>query len=666
MHESLRPKRSDSVRMSLSAAAVLAAAGLAVLPALGQQNPVEKAPPPPATLPQSPPPAPPKEPQAPQPVTLEMLDSHVFDITGFVFRYGAEHPDMPAVDQLGPLQVTLGVKDGVLVAARPGLQAVTLTLAELTSARGVRKFSASGVNAVALRVVDFFNQRGLVGVAVIPAPGQIDLATLEDKRPADKRTLVMDIWVRTVKEVRTLGAGPRWSKPTAEDNRPSLETRINHPFHQRIRDNSPVGDGDLLRRREIEDYVAQLERLPGRRVDATVAAGANPGEVALDYVITENRPWSLYAQVSNTGTENTSNWRERIGFVDTQLTNRDDILAIDYVTASFDQVNAITLSYEAPFFNSPTTRWKVYGSASEFTASDVGFPGENFKGDSAQAGAELSTNVLQVKRSFLDVFGGFRFEYVHVENTAAALIGRDNFFIPYVGARFERAIFKATTLADVRFEANLPEVAGTESDLNALGRLGADREWTALKWNVSHSVYLEPLIFSRDWANPDATFHHTTLAHELYLSFRGQEAFGNRLIPQEEETAGGLYTVRGYKESAFAGDSVQLFTGEYRFHLPRAMSPGAPGNFFGSPFRWRPEQRYSQPDWDLILRAFVDLGHVQADGQPSHSLVGAGVGAEVTVLRNFSLRVDLGMAMKSAGSTESGDNRIHIVGTILY
>ena len=66
------------------------------------------------------------------------------------------------------------------------------------------------------------------------------------------------------------------------------------------------------------------------------------------------------------------------------------------------------------------------------------------------------------------------------------------------------------------------------------------------------------------------------LPDEIAVSVHGQYAFGNTLIPQEEDTAGGFYSVRGYPESIVAGDNVVVFTGEYRFHVPRAFSPAAP------------------------------------------------------------------------------------------
>ena len=118
---------------------------------------------------------------------------------------------------------------------------------------------------------------------------------------------------------------------------------------------------------------------------------------------------------------------------------------------------------------------------------------------------------------------------------------------------------------------------------------------------------------SIDSTNFDAG--RSTLAHELYFSFRGQWALGYRLIPQFEQAAGGFYSVRGYPEAVTAGDTVFLATAEYRFHLARALGV-APNptkiKVFGDPFRVLPEQPYQRPDWDCILRGF----HRSGPGSP--------------------------------------------------
>jgi hemolysin activation/secretion protein len=650
-------------RLCFPGALLLAAVAGSALPALGQETPVQ---PPPGPQPQrpepSPPPPPAGEPQAPAPVG----QGPVFDISSFIFRYATNNPDQPPIEQLMPLEVTFGVRDGVLVAQEEGLPTVTMTLGDLTSPQRARRaFSASAINAIAARIVEALNRAGVIGVLVTPDAAQVDPQTLQDLRPPDLRTLTLNIWTRTISGVRTLGAGERWSAPRARQDRPSQETRINHRVHTRIRENSPLQpgsegvSGDVLQREALDDYLYRLNRHPGRRVDAAISAGETPGDVVLDYIVTENKPWTVYFQLSNTGTEETSEWRERFGFVHYQLTNRDDIFSIDYITASFDDTNAVLASYDAPFGPSERLRYRVYGSWSQFTASDVGFEGENFSGDSWSVGAELTANVWQSGPSFIDLFGGARWENVGIENEAVALEGEADFLVPYIGARFERDRGVSNTLAEARLEFGLGQ--SDDDEVERLGRVDPDEDWTVFKWRASHSFYVDRFIRGRQ---------SNLLSHELALSVSGQHAFGNRLIPQEQEVIGGLYTVRGYEEALVAGDNVFVASAEYRYHWPRARAPRAPGRLGNRPFRWAPSEAGGRPDWDLILKGFVDAGRAQNNDRLSfeenETLLGAGIGAELQLLRNFNVRVDWGFALKEARDVDTGDNRLHFVLTLLY
>src|SRR5205085_2423876 len=116
-----------------------------------------------------------------------------------------------------------------------------------------------------------------------------------------------------VSKVRTIGSGDRLAPG---------ERNIDNAAHQQIRQRSPVqpatrpaGQGGLLRRDLLDEYVLRLNRYPGRRVGVALAADEQPGNVVLDYLVAEARPLSLYAGVSNTGTRDTNQWRERFGVI---------------------------------------------------------------------------------------------------------------------------------------------------------------------------------------------------------------------------------------------------------------------------------------------------------------------------------------------------------------
>jgi hemolysin activation/secretion protein len=213
-----------------------------------------------------------------------------------------------------------------------------------------------------------------------------------------------------------------------------------------------------------------------------------------------------------------------------------------------------------------------------------------------------------------------------------------------------------------------------------IGRLGAAAKWTSLRWNLGGALYLEPL-FNHGAKTP-------TLASEFSLRARGRVLLrGRRLIPQEEEPIGGALSVRGYPEALVSADELTLVTTEYAFHVSRNFKPGERGVLFGKPFGWRPPQVNQNADWDLVLRAFFDYAYrsvSQLPGTPSPTplseksfgFAGAGVGAELLLWKNFSVRCDVGTALTEIRDdslsvlqrvvVRSGSTRAHIVSSLSW
>lgn len=594
-----------------------------------------------------------------------------YQVSGFQLRYLRENPQQPPLDDITALRVTLGKTPAGFVAPREGVEPVTMSIAEMSTGKS-KTFSAGAVQTILEAIRDHLVAQDLLGVFVAPDPQDIDQG--RDVRPPDRTPLRLIITTGMVDEIRTLGSGDRWADYPDE--------RVNNPLHKRIIDRSPLKpyrDGtaeadrnDLLRKDVLDNYLFLLSRHPGRRVDAALSGAQTAGGVALDYFITENRPLVMYAQVSNTGTEQTNEWRERFGLIHNQLTNNDDIFSLDYITAGFQDSHAVVGSYEAPIGDSQTMRWRVFGSWSEYTASDVGFPGANFFGTTWAAGGEVIANFYQNRELFLDVVGGMRFENIRVENQIISQEGEEDFFIPYVGLRLDRTTSWFSTQGALIFEFHVDNFDSSDTvEINELGRVDPDKDWQVLRFALSHSFYLEPALNWENWSNPSKP-ESATLAHEVALMVRGQYGFGNRLIPQEEQVVGGLYSVRGYPESIAAGDSAVYGTLEYRWHIPRSFGLQAePGTLFNQPFRWAPQQVYGRPDWDLILKGFVDIGQTYISDafsfEDDQTLLGVGVGLEVQLKRNVNLRLDWGFALEDIdGLVDEGDDRLHFVATILF
>lgn len=606
-----------------------------------------------------------------QPLTpLETDGEFAYDIDQIEFLYQWEHPDHPSLAEISGLTVNLLLTPDGYVKAREGLPVDSVAIME-PSTWASQQFYPSALVAISEAVVVEFNRRGLIGVFVSPHPDDID----EDGEDMREESLALRMMVDTsvVAELRSLGTG----------DRVSIQDRINHPAHARIRKLSPVkpkpedtpeAHHDLLHKGQIEDYVFRLNRHPGRRASVAVAAAAEENGVALDYLISENRPWLVFFQVSNTGTKQTDEWRERFGFIHNQLTGNDDILSLDFITAALDESNAFVGSYEAPFLGTDGLRWKLYGSWNEFTASDVGDNDSDFDGESWTVGGELILNIIQHRDFFIDLLAGVRWENIFVDGQTNATKGREDFFLPSVGLQMERYTDVATTFGSFNVEWNMPEVAGTDSgEIERLGRTSPDDDWMVLKWNLSQTFYLEPILNREGWRNPQ-TPESSTLAHEIAISFKGQYTPSDRrLIPQQEAVVGGFFSVRGYRESAVAGDNAYIASVEYRFHLPRALGlepDPSKTPLFGQPFRFSPQQVYGRADWDLIFRTFFDVGRSENNDiqttEVDEVLMGAGAGIELLIKRNINLRVDWGFALRDTDDTTEGSSQVHIMGTILY
>ncbi len=636
----------------------------------------------PATKPGQAPPAPPSTPAARVVAAPAATVAEPFAVSAFVAGYAdavRDHPGLPSVpDLMGAARVALVSTPGGFDAPGTGAMAPTYSLSDigaLLDKEGPKVFSRRALEGVLAGVRDALNARGIVGVwvefdreqvevVVTPQADADDKVEWTDRRAGGDRSLVVTVNVATVSQVRTVASG----------DRVAIDARVDNAAQARVAANSPVkpsaGDlvnrADLLNKGALDEYVLRLNRRPGRRVDVAVAPGEQPGTAVLDYLVRENNPFTIYFQGSNTGTKQTNEWRERIGIIHTQLTGNDDQLAIDYVTGGFKESHNVSASYEFPLFDTDTLRLKLHGNYNEFDASEQG-SGSGFMGESYAFGADVIWNFFQSREWFVDAVAGIRYQNIEVNNTAFGVRGDSGFLFPRFGINVERNTQSASTYLQTAVEFNLPDAADTERNLDPLGRTGAQRNFAVFTGSLEQTFYLEPLLDA-------AAFNagESTLAHELAFIIRGQTAFNDRVTPSFQGVAGGFYSVRGYEESEASGDALFLFTAEYRLHVPRLFTPTSEtADFFGE-FRYAPEAGvpYSRPDWDLILRAFVDIGRTYNNNaltfERDEDLVGIGGGVELQLRRNLNIRVDVGVAAEDTQSTQSGDARVHFVGTLLF
>lgn len=531
----------------------------------------------------------------------------------------------------------------------------------------------------------------LIGVFADADEGQLDLSRgcLDTRDPEkSKDEFRIKVIPGIVNTVRAVAAGERVDP----------EERINPPFYRfdRLLLNAPFQPGSaqpqVLRESELRDYLDRQSRHPNRRVDAAITAaeaatGASgqpadgrpawntQGTVGVDFLVTENKPWSVLVQGSNTGVESTGEWQIRTGFFHSDVFGNDEIFSLEYVTTETLDSNTVTSYFDAPVGESDYLRWKVFAGWSQFTASEIGILNATFEGESPSFGGEIAWNIGQWGKTFLDLVGGVTWTNIQVSNSISGQTGNLDFLIPTVGLRLQRNNRDATTDFSINLDYGTSGGA-SQVELNKLGRLLPEESWQAVRFDFTQSFYLDPLFQNK------ADVENATLAHELYFRVRGQNSLGNRLVPQFMGTAGGFFTVRGYPTSLLAGDNVYLMTGEYRLHLPQILGfEESPQPFLGlgtEPFRLRPQFGYGPTDWDLILRGFVDAGVVQnvdrLSFETDENLIGVGGGVELQLykglgyptLRNISLRLDVGIPIQKPDFTDIDGYQMTFVGTLSF
>ncbi len=604
----------------------------------------------------------------------ELFEGVTYLVTRFELGFLVEPPNAPDISALRKTQITLGTMEmageqgGVFVPPEASQRQVQFSLDELPT-EGPTRFAAAALASVDQQIVEALSRQGLGSIIVAPDEEDIGFTTGQDLRAEGETSLRLTIFLPTIKELQSFATGER----VAEDD------ATNNPVHSRILEQSPVHAGELFWPRDVDDYVARLNRHSGRRVVAQLSPSHDQQQLYLDYQIAESKPWVAYTSVSSTGARATGVSQVRLGFVHLQPTDRDDILSVDYVMNTNAKVRAVNASYQLPLWID-TLRLEIDAGYVDFEAtSDEGLSFDEdasfilgFEGMQARGGLQFAYNFFQRDEYFLDLLAGATFEYIETKistesdfqnaNDAGLTSGRDEFLTAHVGVGLERKDpkLKLVAMASVDF-STLGHDMSSGSSFHDLGRTEPDENPIVLRWDSSLAFFVDALL--ADPKNP-APIH----AHEVVVRYRGQSAFDKyRLIPHHQQIGGGMDTVRGYDQGVTAGDSVHLASLEYRFHLPRLFKPHPDTTQFPliGEFAIAPRGPGERPDWDWVLKVFYDVGSMRQtdrleDVEFDDVLQGIGVGTELFFKRNMQLRLDWGLGLEAAHCSSQTTPRCEI------
>ncbi len=488
----------------------------------------------------------------------------------------------------------------------------------------VRTISARTIRGLTEYILSVYTKRGYAGIYVyVPAE-----AFGEDKELKDGILTVQVVEAKVSKvDVRSFDVG---GEPVEKG----------YLRRSALLGWSPVKEGEVARRKELDDLLNLLNLNPDRYVSATVSRGSAPDTLAVEYNVYEANPWHFFAQVDNAGTKDRQ-WTPRFGVINTNLLGIDDTVTLLYQTPLDKRMGdeySIYGSYNFPVL-SPRLRLEVFGGYNEF---DIDGTGEiSFLGRGHFYGGTLRYNLLQSRGWFVDVTGTLS----HLTSKITPSIfprelGSDvDIDLWGVGVEaYRRDDMKETRIAFQRF-ASFDSSSDREIGLARAGAKGNFSIYTAA---FNHSQYLDAdkiqnLSGSLRYVVPD-----------------------ERLHPSQMTAFGGMYSVRGYDEYGVIADGGILASLQYEYDLVKR----------GEAHRRREGIEPGVKDRKPFVRklaplAFMDYGMARIKDARSYEhtdqeLWSVGIGAKVELGDNLTGVVYYGYPLIGTDNTREGKGRVNV------
>jgi hemolysin activation/secretion protein len=399
---------------------------------------------------------------------------------------------------------------------------------------------------------------------------------------------------------------------------------------ERILDMLPsFRQGQILYLPNLQEELAVINQSPDIKVAPVLMPGKTPGTIDVDLKVKDKLPLHGSIELNNRSTHNTEDLRLNVGLNYSNLWQKEHTLSLQYQTSPQDpeQVQAVSASYVMP---SPLNHKHIMALFGVVSDSDTAI-GEDFSviGKGFMAGLR-NVIPLPAARGVVHSFT-IGIDYKDFEEDLSALGVEDEgvvtpvTYLPLIfsyGASFSdktgmTGVNAAVTMAlrgvvtdqeefeDKRFKARGNYIYAT-LEVERIQKLGA---WGSIMAKVDGQLSNQPLI-----------------ANEQY-------------------TAGGMKSVRGYKESETAGDNALHATVELRTPDLEALTG-----------LWEP--------LDLFLFGFYDVAALHIlDSLPGEdegtSLAAAGAGVRGRITDHLTYEVDWGTALEDTQRVESGEEFLY-------
>jgi len=489
-----------------------------------------------------------------------------------------------------------------------------------------RQISARTIRGLTQCILSVYREKGYSGIFVAVPP-----EALEEGRKLRDEILLINITEAPVTSVTT-------SYFTADNEK----VEKGYLKDSLLRQWAPVEVGEVGKQKELEDYVNLLNLNPDRYVSARVSRGAEPDTLSVGYNVYEANPWHWFLQVDNAGTKD-RRYTPRVGLINTNLLGIDDTLTVFYQAPwekGIEDKYSVYGSYDLPVMG-PRLRLELFAAYNQFDVEGGG--GIDFLGHGSLYGGKLRYNAFQKDGWFFDLTTSLSRERSKVSSSIFSSILGSVVTMHLWGVGVD--VHKRTDMTNTSVTFDRVENVGGSSQTKfwetttpSGARTNADRHFTIYTTAASHSRYLDTdkiqrLSGSLQWIVPN-----------------------ERLVPAKMTTFGGMYSVRGYKESGIVADGGILASAQYEYDLVKhEQSKGSP-----------------QPNTDekplvrkLAPLAFFDYGRARMEdkvaGEKSvEDMYSVGIGGIVELGDNFSGAVYYGFPLEATSTTDTHDGRLNL------
>lgn len=408
-----------------------------------------------------------------------------------------------------------------------------------------------------------------------------------------------------------------------------LENRVGHldvtgsKYHslERIKRQVPsLAEGTVPNFSDVERDIVAVNQQADRRVTPALKAGTAPGTVDVDLVVDDDLPLHGSLELNNRASQDTSDLRAVASLQYDNLWQRGHSLSLSSQVApeETDDAKVFYGSYLARFGNNPFSLM-LNGLRTDSDVSTVG--GTDVVGNGTVIGLRGIWSFPASPRFYSSL--SFGLEYKKFKNRVS--LEDDSFTTPveYYPFSFGFTGLLRSGAATTQFDVGTRfAFSGWGSDDVVFGsnRAFARGQQFSLRASVDHTQPLFAGIEGR-------------------LRFSGQIS-DQPLISNEQLSAGGFDSVRGYLEAEALGDSGWDTSLELR----------SPPLFADSGFI------------DLRAYTFVDAARLRLreslpDQEYAFSLGSTGLGIDLSLWGQFHSALIWATALRDASSTESGDSR---------